>query len=468
MTKNHGQKIFDAIEHLRMDKVYFKRNAVKIFLLCFIAYSVIYVGRKNFGACANAMIREGVIDEVISGTILAAFLIAYAMGQFIVGIIGDIVPPRVMISAGLLGAGLANILMGINSNPVLYIIIWFFCGASCSMLWAPMIYCISNWITEDNQKWAGVDIAVSIPAGTIISYFLCFILLKVSGWRVSFIVCGSVLIVTSALIFIFLGRMKSYISEMEERSKLTVKKNSEIEGKDFKKLSILRVVFTFGLTFTVFGILSNGILKDGLESWVPTYISDLFNETESAASLISIMLPVVSLSGVFLATWVCRRFCKSNEMLASGYLFAGAAVLMLSVLILTIFSSGSGEAAEGSSVVTMLVTVFLISMVIAIMLGINNLYLTFIPLSFGKIGKASSVTGFLNSVSYGAAALSGVVSGFLLKNVGWTAAIAMFTGSAVLGAVAGFSGSSTWGRVKERFSKGDTKQDSPAETDSGQ
>ncbi len=443
-----------------MDKVYYKRNAVKIFLLCFIAYSVIYVGRKNFGACANAMIREGVIDEVVSGTILAAFLIAYATGQFVAGIIGDIVPPRIMISCGLFGAGLANILMGINSNPVLYIVIWCFCGASCSMLWAPVIYCISKWISDDNQKWAGVDIAVSIPAGTIISYFLCFILLKVSGWRMSFIVCGSVLIVTSALIFILLGRMKSYISEMEEKSKLTIKKNAETEGKDFRKLSILSVVFTFGLTFTVFGILFNGILKDGLESWVPTYISALFNETESTASLVSIMLPIVSLVGVFLATWVCTRFCRSNEMLASGYLFAASAALMLPVLILTFFNSGNGEAvgADGGSVVTMLVTVFLISVVIAIMLGINNLYLTFIPLSFGKIGKASSVTGFLNSVSYGAAALSGVVSGYLLKNVGWTAAIAMFTGAAVLGAVAGFSGSKTWGRVKERFSKGDAEK----------
>ncbi|MBO4220335.1 MAG: MFS transporter [Clostridia bacterium] len=453
-----------------MDKVYFKRNAVKIFLLCFIAYSVIYVGRKNFGACANAMIREGVIDEVISGTILAAFLIAYAIGQFVAGIIGDIVPPRIMISAGLLGAGLANILMGINSNPVLYIVIWCFCGASCSMLWAPLIYCISSWISEDNQKWAGVDIAVSIPAGTIISYFLCFILLKVSGWRMSFIVCGVVLVVTSALIFILLGRMKPYIAEMEEKSRQTIRKNAETEGKDFKKLSLLRVVLSFGLTFTVFGILSNGILKDGLESWIPTYISDLFNETESTASLISIMLPVVSLSGVFLATWVCRHFCGSNEMLASGYLFAGAGILMLVVLILTFFNSGNGETAgaDGWSVVTMLITVFLISVVIAIMLGINNLYLTFIPLSFGKIGKASSVTGFLNSVSYGAAALSGVISGYLLKNVGWTAAIAMFTGAAAFGAAAGFSGSKTWGRVKERFSNGAENQASLQKTDSVQ
>jgi sugar phosphate permease len=71
----------------------------------------------------------------------------------------------------------------------------------------------------------------------------------------------------------------------------------------------------------------------------------------------------------------------------------------------------------------------------AAVLGANGMLLTFIPLHFGKIGRASTVTGMLNAFSYAAASVSGVVVGAISKNSGWVTAFCAFIGIAAAGGI---------------------------------
>lgn len=436
-----------------MNTTYLKRNSYKIFALCFFAYTIIYIGRKNFGACMNAMIGEGLIDKAYGGAILTAFLAAYAIGQMVNGVLGDRFHPGNMMTVGLMGAGCVNVAMGLNNIPGLFIVLWCMCGAFCSMLWSPLVRCIAEWMPDEYRTQAGTNISPTIPLGTVISYLLCSLLLGTVGWRAAFIVCGCILIASSILFRFGIRMMRSFIGEMEKINRESIRKNTAAEEKSHGRLSIVGLIISFGVSFTAIGILFNGILKDGLESWVPTFITSAFGASESLASLLTAILPIISLAGAYFAKWMYKRFFKCNEMLTSGVLFGISTVLMVPIIILTtIDTSVMGDVAK---LILMIVSVVFIGAVIALMLGVNTLYLTFIPLCFGKIGRASSITGLLNAFSYGAAALSGIAIGFISQNFSWTVTISMFTLAALLGTVAGFAGSGVWKRGKDRLSAGE-------------
>ncbi len=436
-----------------MNAAYLKRNSHKVFALCFFAYAAIYVGRKNFGACMNAMIGEGIIDKTYGGAILTAFLAAYATGQMVNGMLGDRFSPKNMISLGLMGAGCVNVIMGLNYFPGLFIVLWCMCGVFCSMLWSPVIRCMAEWLPDEYRTLAGTHISATIPVGTVTSYLICSLMLKTVGWRAAFIVCGCILIAAAVIFRLGVRMIRGFISEIEKINRENIRKNTAAEEKSHGHHSVVGIIISFGVSFTAVGILFNGILKDGLESWVPTFITSAFGATESLASLLTAVLPIISLVGVYFAKWMYSRFFRCNEMLTSGVLFGISTVLMIPITFLTTLDTSA--MGDGARVALMVVSVVLIGAVISLMLGVNTLYLTFIPLCFGKIGRASSVTGLLNAFSYGAAALSGIAIGFISENLGWTATIIAFTGAAALGAVAGFAGSGVWRRGKERLSAGE-------------
>ncbi len=84
--------------------------------------------------------------------------------------------------------------------------------------------------------------------------------------------------------------------------------------------------------------------------------------------------------------------------------------------------------------------ILLLAVSSAAMLGANTMLLTFIPLHFGKIGRASTVTGVLNCFSYAAAAVSSIVIGAISESFSWEVVFAVFVGASALGCVVCLAG----------------------------
>ena len=76
-----------------------------------LAYLAVYISRNILSALSPQLNNEGIFDEAALGTLSSIFLCAYAIGQLINGVIGDIVKSKYMISIGLLVAGITSILL---------------------------------------------------------------------------------------------------------------------------------------------------------------------------------------------------------------------------------------------------------------------------------------------------------------------------------------------------------------------
>ena len=425
-----------------MGKNELNKSVRRLFLLCWFAYSMSYIGRLNFSACMAQIAAEGSLTKAYLGSIGTGFLACYGAGQLVNGIIGDRISPKYMVGIGLFGAGFANILMGLNSAPVLMFFIWCANGWFNSMLWSPIVRVLSEWLPKANQSKAGVNISTTIPVGTIASYMLSSVILAAAGWRAVFITDGTLLVGASLIWFGGISSIKEYISKREG-----IKTHGETspagEGTALpnsgKARSMPALIIGTGLIFAVLAILFNGILKDGVTLWVPTYITEFFSVEPKFSAALSIILPVVSLAGAYSALWLNKRYIN-NEMATAGVLFAVSAVAFVCLFLF------------GKLNIVFAVTLIAVSL--SSMLGVNAMLLTFIPFHFSRLGKSASITGFLNACSYFASAVSSVTIGVIAEKSGWNMTVLSWLAVALLGTVICFAGKSFWGRGRSRIAGG--------------
>lgn len=421
----------------------YEKKAWMLVVYCWLAYATVYIGRKNLSVCLADMIAEGVTDKVSGGTIGTCFMLCYAIGQFANGWLGDRFHPRHMVCTGLMCAGLMNIFMGLNSNNFLFMVIWAVCGLSCSMLWSPIIRAVSTWTTDDISHAAAASLSATIPIGTILCYLICAAGLKFFNWRVSFMMCGGILCVMSVVLFFCFASLKDHMAEKknEKTHASSGKEDNKENGKTSSDAKTTVKVFCAGLVFAAIGILFNGMLKDGLDLWIPTVLGDKFIPSSSVVSLICTILPILNIFGAYAARDVFHRF-KIDELTTCAVMFA---VSTISLAIVTVFiriiPAKTAETVSGfGDIALALFVTLLLALSSASMLGANTMLLTFIPLHFGKVGRASTVTGMLNCFSYAAAAVSSIAVGSISDNFGWEAVFIVFIGAAAAGAVICFAG----------------------------
>lgn len=389
------------------------KKAFWLFFLCWLAYAMNYICRKNYSVCMAAMMADGLFDKAFAGTILTGFFMAYALGQLICGFLGDKISPKVMVSGGLIGAGLMNFLMPLSHSPLLCLGLWCANGLFCAMLWAPIIRLFAECLTKEEQLRYGSMMTVAIPAGQMVAYALASLVLDSLGWKGVFFISGLTNVVMGLGFFLGLVTIRRFMEERREKllgesvkktNRLSHEVKKEQEGLSEHPKVPKRILLSTGFLFAAVGILFNGILKDGVTDWTPTYLSDHFTLSSSLVSLLMTVLPIFNLVGVLASS---RLFKKTrNEYTASVPLFA---ISLLAMLVL--FTLGR---------LSPVVSIICAALCTSTMLGVNNLLLTFVPLNYSVVGKAAFSTGFLDAFSYLATAISGIAIGSLTASAGWT------------------------------------------------
>ena len=257
--------------------------------------------------------------------------------------------------------------------------------------------------------------------------------------------CGGILCVMSVVLFFCFASLKDHMAEKKEKKEKKEKApsaaSSSASSSSSSSSQTTIKVFCAGLVFAAIGILFNGMLKDGLDLWIPTVLGDKFIPSSSVVSLICTILPILNIFGAYAARDVFHRF-KIDELTTCAVMFAVSTVsLAIVTVFIRIIPAKTAETVIGfGDVALALFVTLLLALSSASMLGANTMLLTFIPLHFGKVGRASTVTGMLNCFSYAAAAVSSIAVGSISDNFGWEAVFIVFIGAAAAGAAICFAG----------------------------
>ena len=300
------------------------RCATQLFLFCFLSYACSYLGRKNFSACIPAMIQDDFLTKDFAAVIAPCFMLAYGAGQFINGIIGSKIKPKFMIAIGLGGATVCSLAMGLAPVATVMPAIWALNGLFNSMLWAPIIRTVTNQLPIERRSSAGTGLNAACSVGAIIAFLVPGLLLKFGSWRFVFYMTAGILFacfLTWTLGNVILSKYTKMMDEAcrIERAALLEKADAEAAAKNQKKRSrsLPAVIAASGLWVVVFGLFCNGALRDAVETWAPTFLSEQFNMDSSMAAITTVVIPIISLSGTYVANWLNEKYIR-NELYTQG------------------------------------------------------------------------------------------------------------------------------------------------------
>lgn len=352
------------------------------------------------------MIKEGVLDRSQAGLISTLFFTFYATGQLVNGFLGDKISSKLMIFIGVLISGIANLSMGLFQGFELMAICWAINGYASSMIWPPIVRIFSTMLSQAVTMKCFTNIASTSALGTLCAYLLSAFMIGQFGWNAVFISVSIVLILISVLWLYIFGFVERFHNQngIKEQPEVTVVKNDKATAKT----PFIKLVTSPAILIILLPVIVHGVLKDGVTAWVPTYISEVFLTSPVISILAATALPIVNLSGAYAAQYV-RKHWLFSEIKTVGLFFG----IALAALICLFLFAGAN----------MILTVVLLAIITSSMLAINTIVISYVPMYYAKHGRASTMSGFLNCVSYLGSAVSTVSIGLLVSNAGWSITI---------------------------------------------
>lgn len=205
------------------------QNSRILFLLCWISYFSTYIGRQNYSAVMADIIQsEGYLNRTC-GLIGTGFFICYGAGQIISGFLGDRFSPKWLIFTGMSVSAAVNGVMSLLRFPEAMVAAWCLNGAAQSMTWSPILRVFSEYLPEDQQKKACVNIATTYPAAVFLTYPMCSALVYGFGWRSVFVVTS---VFMAAVSLLWLGGF-SWIEKVWDKIQSTDGPQSSSDKKPF-------------------------------------------------------------------------------------------------------------------------------------------------------------------------------------------------------------------------------------------
>lgn len=387
-----------------------------IFIACWAAYCASYLGRINYTAALTAIVADGVFSKSHAGFIGTVYFFCYGAGQIFSGILGDRVSPYKMVGTGLVGTVCANILMPLCSGSYIVMsVVWGLNGIVQSMLWTPILYIISNILPEEQRRRACLYIAASFPVGSLLSYVISAGAIKFASWHFAFFIPAGII----ACIFVFWCLAAGKTSKILGRGE---KKSLPVQENTGAKVSLGKLFIVSGAAVICIGILVQGMLKDGVTSWVPTLIKEKYNVSASFSVLLSAVLPIINLSGAWFATKLYEGPFKLNEAATSAFGFAMTLIPLTGIVFVGKYPIA--------------ICVILLALFTTIIAAMNHLLMTLIPVHFAKFGRASTVGGIFNCCTYIGSAISTYGFGAVSEKFGWTATVVFWIILGVIGVAA--------------------------------
>ena len=340
------------------------------------------------------------LSKIEAGWISTSFLIAYATGQLINGMLAERMPPRWMMAIGAAGGGVTNILFAWAGSLPVMLALRLATGFFMSMLWPSMLVAMVRLMRREDKIASVVNITTSMAAGTLVSYVATAALLKWATWQSAFYLPGLALTALGVawyVLYPLIERM-AVLPETDANENPVPREPAPLKG----------LLLTPCLLAAVLPVILHGVIKDGVTAWVPAYINEVFGKSPAFSSLVSVLLPLFNLTGAYMARFAYARM--NENVLSAAAVFFGAATLMFGLMI----------TAGGQSLI---LTVLCFAVVTSCMMAVNVLLINLLPLDFEAAGRSSTISGGLNAIAYGGSALASGLIGVLSEAFGWSATV---------------------------------------------
>ena len=375
-----------------MEKLTEKRAVSRYTLLLSAAYMVSYLTRVNFGAVIYDMVLStGYEKSALSAAVTGAF-ITYGAGQFVSGWLGDRVQPKRLMLFGLLLTTAMNLLIPICPNPTAITAVWCVNGFAQAFMWPPLVRLMTGLFDEENYRRCSIRVSWGSSLGTMALYLISPILISFANWKAMFLfsaICG----IAMAILWV---KTCPLIPMAPPKAKE-------------KQSGAGATLFTPMMLCVMVSIVLMGALRDGVTTWMPTYIGETYNLGAAVATLTGVALPVFAM--------ICQKLSAVIYGKMNGKPLPAAAsfcALAVAACLLILLGGNATASVLGAAMLT------------GAMHGTNSVLIMLMPSHFRNTGHVSTISGTLNACVYIGSALSTYGFAALSESAGWGGTILLW------------------------------------------
>ncbi len=384
----------------------------RIIFICWLSYTVAYIGRLNFSASIVAVVSQLGVNKAEAGLVGSFFFFAYGIGQLVNGILSKHYNARTMIFFSLVASAVLNLLMPLSGDISVMKYIWLLNGAVQSILWSTLIKTLSQKISDKNMPRAIVMMSSSTPIGTFLAYGLSSAFVKFGSWKLVFYAASVLLVITAFVWFSLYGESEKAITADEAATATEIKPR-------VGKTIILALIIT-----AIAGI-ANGFIKDGVTTWVSSLLYEEFDVSQSFSIMLTLLLPLVA---TVAATLVRKIHKKIKSHTAMNTLF---------FVVAAVFCGGILAALKLHSFPVIMICFMAVAFLMA---AVNNVITSVFPLDNRNKIDAGFSAGFLNTFCYVGSTITSYALGSISQDMGWTVTFSIILIAAVVAALLSSTG----------------------------
>lgn len=390
-----------------------KKYIFYLVFLCAVIYFVSYVTRINYSAVLVEIMKSEGYTKTAASVPLTGLFIVYGIGQLISGVLGDRFSPEKIIFTGLIITAAMNTLVPFASSTLIMTVIWSINGFAQALMWPPLVKILTKHLSRDDYTLNIVYIHFGSSLGTIFVYAASPVIISLSSWRFVFFSAAILAVIVAVIWIVSVFRIEKH-TELVEDNTAEVTSATDTSKANFTHAAI--ILLSLIMAANIF----QGLLRDGISTWMPTYMSDTFGFDSSSAILTGVALPVATMIVSKFTTAIYRKVFR-NEAKCTTLFFA---ICTASCLVLCL--------AQGSNPVLSTVMLMVAS---AATHAINFVYTSIAVSKFERFGKTSFITGAINSSVYIGSALSTYGIAAVTTHFGWSGTMITWFSASVIGLI---------------------------------
>ena len=267
--------------------------------ICSLVYFASYLTRLNYQVMIAAVAEAEQLAKSTVSLAVTALFISYGLGQLLAGVLGDKAEPETLILAGLGGSVVINFLMPLVPGVTARTALWGINGLFQAMIWPPAVRLLSANLDNKEYEKAVFWMNTAAMIANILMYLLIPALIRragVAAWREEFGISAGV---GAAVAVLFL------VVSLKLRGNKTAAK--DLPGPEQPTLEKNKIRLADILPFVIIGMAVQGLLRDGITTWTPSFLNETFGINVADSILLTILLPVSAIVFYRLAAILLKR-----------------------------------------------------------------------------------------------------------------------------------------------------------------
>ena len=298
---------------------------VKVFVASYLSYVGYYFCRKPWTAVKHALLDGEHWSQTTIGNIGAAYLIAYAAGQFLASRVGTWIGPRKNVLIGMAVTGAVAIVMGAIVDPWLWGVLIFLTGLAQATGWSGNVGTMAGWYHRHERGRVMGVWATNFNLGALVAGWAMAGVLGVAGFRWCFFTGGIVMSVMWLQFYVLQRNRPEDVGLEPVDDPVTEIDESKIPDPP---PGLSRAQWTNLLIVAAFYFCAK-FIRYAIWSWAPYFLGSYYKLSESTANWYATAYDFLGLPSVFLCGWLSDKYFESRRATLAMIFMAGATVATL-------------------------------------------------------------------------------------------------------------------------------------------